>query len=93
MKKKVICVFLVLLLSLSFCACGMDRSTQEIEVRPGTSTAAPNGEDGVVQDKDGIIGNESAGTVSPSPSPTSMPEESPKVTTLPTAAPSASPKP
>ena len=91
MKKKVICVFLALLLSLSFCACGMDRTTQEIEVRPGT--AAPNGEDGVVQDKDGIIGNESAGTVSPSPAPTSMPEPSPKATTQPTTAPSATPKP
>ena len=92
MKKKIMIVFLALLLCLSFCACGMARDN---DLRPGNGTEilpdvsplpSMDVSDGHVQDGDGIIGNGEGGadtTASPMPS----------VSPMPTTAPSASPNP
>ncbi len=101
MKKNLTLIF-ALILCLSLCACGMDRS----DGRPGsgmdilpdvTPMVSPDLNDGSVQDGDGIIGNGEGGagaTASPMPSATTTPgQNSPMPTTAPTTAPSTSPKP
>jgi len=92
MKKKIMIVFLALLLCMSFCACGMARDN---DIRPGNGmeilpdvSPMPSMDvsDGHVQDSDGIIGNGEGGagaTASPMPS----------VSPMPTTAPSTSPNP
>lgn len=100
--KKNLCLIFALLLCLSLCACGMDRSDNRpgsgMDILPDvTPMVSPDLNDGRVQDGDGIIGNGEGGagaTASPIPSATPIPGESSSMpTTAPTTAPSASPNP
>ncbi len=100
MKTKSICILLVLLFCLSLCACGMDkagntRPSSGMDILPETSPMiSPDRSDGVVTDKDGVIGNADAGVPGASPTPAASPSPSPSQSgTMPTTAPSASPKP
>ena len=74
--KKNLCLIFALLLCLSLCACGMDRSSDRpgsgMDILPDvTPMVSPDLNDGRVQDQDGIIGNGEGGagaTASPMPS-------------------------
>lgn len=101
MKKKIICLACAVLLSLSFCACGQDRSgtrpSNGMEILPETSPMiSPDPSDGVVRDQDGIIGNGDGAVASPDVSMRPDVSASPAPggsAVMPTTVPSASPKP
>ena len=82
MKKKIICLACALLLCLSCCACGQDRTdgrdnSGRTDLLPETSPmVSPDWNDGVVRDQDGVIGNGDGGTAISTPGSGTAPGQS-----------------
>ena len=101
MKKNLLCILFAVLLCLALCGCGSYRTDHgtvngDMDLLPDvTPMVSPDTNDGVVTDRDGIIGNgqgsDSADNGNDGASPS--PDQDNGMTTMPTTAPSASPNP